>query len=394
MVKISIASLIYKSKKFADWVYESVNEFTPMIKRGEAEFFFIANDPEGDLVDYLTAKGYKFYININPRRTEEELFKMGYAKPEYIHRVYRGWNEAIRKAQGDLVVLVNSDNYFSPDWLENLIKYSSPNSVVCSQLVERKHPKHGIFPGAYHGEFGDHPTNFKKDEFLSYANKVRSTGIKEGGAYMPCMLFKDVAMKAGLYPEGNIAGKSFDDVAFYGDEYFFDKLAKLGVKHITSFDSIVYHMKEGEMDEASTSYAMKNISENISGIKGDSIISTRELEESLVKLGEMVMSYEDNVEEAERYFKRVLEINANNTEALNNLGVIEWNRGNRKNAREFLQKSYELDRHNRVYVLNYLEILKAENNIELAVNIIDRYLESHPDDSELKAEYFLLTQKE
>jgi len=253
MVKISIVSLIYKSKRFAEWVYESVHEFTPMIHRGNAEFFFIANDPEGDLVDFLTAKGYKFYININPRRTEEELFNLGYAKPEYIHRVYRGWNEAIRKSQGELVVLVNSDNYFSPDWLENLLKFSSPNTIVCSQLVERKHPKYDVFPGAYHGEFGNHPDNFKKDEFLSFANKVRITGIKQGGAYMPCMFYKNIALKTGLYPEGNIAGRSFDDVAFYGDEYFFNKLAKLGVKHITSLDSIVYHLKEGEMDEVDAS---------------------------------------------------------------------------------------------------------------------------------------------
>lgn len=252
MVKISIVSLIYKSKKFADWVYDSVHEFTPMIQRGNAEFFFIANDPEGDLIDYLTAKGYKFYVNINPKRTEAELFKMGYAKPEYIHRVYRGWNEAIRRSQGELVVLVNSDNFFSTDWLENLLKFSTPNTIVCSQLVERKHPKYGIFPGAYHGEFGNHPSNFKKDEFLSFANKVRITGIKQGGAYMPCLFYKDIALKAGLYPEGNIAGRNFDDVAFYGDEYFFNKLAKLGVKHITSLDSVVYHLKEGEMDEIDT----------------------------------------------------------------------------------------------------------------------------------------------
>lgn len=263
MVKIPIVSLIYKSKKFADWVYESLYEFTPMIHKGEAEFFFIANDPEGDLVDYLTAKGYKFYVNINPRRTEAELFKMGYAKPEYIHRVYRGWNKAIRKAQGELVVLVNSDNYFSTDWLENLLKFSSPHTVVCSQLVERKHPKYGIFPGAYHGEFGNHPTNFKKDEFLSFANKLRITGFKQGGAYMPCMFYKDIALKAELYPEGNIAGRNYDDVAFYGDEYFFNKLAKLGVKHITSLDSIVYHLKEGEMDEVDTSTFIESISPSV-----------------------------------------------------------------------------------------------------------------------------------
>ncbi|NJN93733.1 MAG: glycosyltransferase [Anaerolineales bacterium] len=251
MVEISIVSLIYKSKKFADWVYNSVLEFTPQIARGNAEFFFVANDPTDDLVAHLENKKYQHVVQVNPRRTEQELFQMGYGKPEYIHRVYRGWNRAILEAQGSIVVLVNSDNYFSPNWLENLLKYYQNNTVVCSQLVERRHPKYGSFPGAYHGEFGNHPDNFDRQGFLKYAERVCKTGTRPGGAFMPCMLNKELAIKAGLYPEGNIAGSSFGEVIGYGDEVFFKKLGKLGVHHFTAFDSIVYHLKEGEMEEAS-----------------------------------------------------------------------------------------------------------------------------------------------
>jgi glycosyltransferase involved in cell wall biosynthesis len=252
MVTISIASLIYRSKKYADWLYNSVYEFTPLLRKGEAEFFFVANDPTEELLEHLRQKGYRHYVNVNPKRTEEELFRMGYGAPEYIHRVYRGFNKAITSAAGDIVVLVNSDHYLSPDWLENLLKYLSSRTIVSSKIVERRHPDHGIFPGAYHGEFGSHPDNFDRQGFLAFCERNKTTGLQLGGAFMPCAFYKRLAIQVGLYPEGNIAGASFNDVVAYGDERFFSKLAEIGVSHVTAMDSIVYHLKEGEMDEPSS----------------------------------------------------------------------------------------------------------------------------------------------
>jgi len=249
MVKVSIISLIYCSKKYADGIFQSVQRFTPMISRGEAEFFFIANDPTDEIVKHLTEKGYPFFLNKNERKTNEELFSRGYGTPEYIHRVYRGFNLGILKSKGEIVVLLNSDNCVSPDWLENLLKYLGPNTIVTSHLVERSHPAYGVFPGAYHCEFGHHPDNFDEERFLDFVLRYKMTGIIDGGAYMPCAFYKKNAVTVGLYPEGNIAGKTFDDVIEYGDENFFRKLADNGIVHVTSLDSIVYHFKEGEMDD-------------------------------------------------------------------------------------------------------------------------------------------------
>jgi glycosyltransferase involved in cell wall biosynthesis len=220
-----------------------------MVTRGEAEFFFVANDPTDEVINHLKIKGYPFHTNFNPKKNDEELFSLGYATPEYIHRVYRGYNEAIRLSSGEIVVLLNSDVCLSYDWLENMLKYLSLKTIVCSHIVERIHPDHGIFPGAYHGEFGSHPDNYRKQEFLSYVEKVKTTGIQLGGAYMPCAFYKDLALKVGFYPEGNLAGTSFDKVIATGDEAFFKKLKQIGVSHVTAMDSIVYHFKEGEMDD-------------------------------------------------------------------------------------------------------------------------------------------------
>lgn len=248
MVKISIICLIYKSIKLMDAVWESAHKYTPMLRNGEAEFLFVANDPTDAVIKHLIDKKYNFIINRNKHYSEDELFEKGYGIPEYINRVYKGYNQGILHAKGQRVVLINSDNFFSPDWLENLMKYSDFKTVVTSQLVERRHPKFSVFPGALEQNFGDCTENFKEDEFVKYSFKVRKTGLKKGGAYMPALMYRDIAIYAGLYPEGNIAGKTKEEIVRFGDEKFYDKLSNMGVSHYTALDSVVYHLKEGERE--------------------------------------------------------------------------------------------------------------------------------------------------
>ena len=248
MVDISIVCLIYKSPNLADAFYKSLIRYTPLLHSGRAEFFFVANDPTEELLKHLKKMNYPFILNNNEIINDDELFSMGYAKPEYIRRVYRGYNAGIKHAKGDKIVLVNSDNFFSKDWLENLLKYLSYNSIICSTIVEPGHETYGVFPQAKSANFGNRIENFQNENFQTYANLIKKTGIKTNGAYMPCLMYKDVAILANLYPEGNIANNSADKVKYYGDMYFYQKLSAFGIKHYTSKDSIVYHLKEGEKD--------------------------------------------------------------------------------------------------------------------------------------------------
>lgn len=246
---ISIVCLIYKSTKFAKAVHDSLYKFTPELESGEAELLFVANDATNEVIDFLEKEKYNFVINNNPIFSEKELFKLGYGKPEYISRVYKGYNFGIKKCKGDIIVLVNSDNMFSPGWLENLLNKLNENTIVCSQLVERQHPKFGVFPTAIRGEFGNHPDNFQEKEFINFAKLISKDEIIPGGAYMPCMSYKKNFEKVGYYPEGNIAGKSFEEVIQYGDENLYERLKKIGIEHVTACDSISYHFKEGERED-------------------------------------------------------------------------------------------------------------------------------------------------
>lgn len=246
---ISIICLIYKSTKFAKAVHDSLYKFTPELKSGKAELLFVANDATPEVIDFLEKEKYNFVVNNNLVLSESELFSKGYGIPEYINRVYKGYNFGIKNCKGDFVVLINSDNMFSPNWLKNLKDKLNKSLIICSQLIERNHPKFGIFPTAIKGEFGAHPDNFLEEEFLNFIKSISKNELIPGGAYMPCMTYKENFKKVGYYPEGNIAGKTFDEVIQYGDENLYEKLKKIGIEHVTACDSIVYHFKEGEKED-------------------------------------------------------------------------------------------------------------------------------------------------
>lgn len=232
---ISIACLIYRSTRYADAVWNSLREFTPELDHS-IRFFFVANDATSEVLNHLESKDYPFVVQENLNHGLE-----GYDPPEYIRRVYMGWNRAVRESD-EIAVLVSSDFMFSQGWLDALLRHLTPNTIVSSQLVERRHPVHGVFPGAYENDFGDHPDRFRKHPFLEYAQNARRHDTRDGGAYGPWAFYRDRAIEAGLYPEGNPPGT-------YGDREFVERLRGIGVRHITALDSIVYHFKEGEMEE-------------------------------------------------------------------------------------------------------------------------------------------------
>lgn len=248
---ISIAALIYKSTAFADATVKSLLEFTPHLHDGRARFFFVANDATPELLAHLDKKGYAYVRQDNVTRTEPELLKMGYAGPEYIHRVYQGYNRAIMESN-EQMVLLNSDMQFSPGWLEGLENFWNPSLVLTSTLVERWQAKFGDknAPGAadyfVERDFGDHPHRFDASGFYTFSKTLAKPEIRHGRHYASIMLSRSKAIETGLYPEGNL----FAPWGVYsGDQAFFARLKTKGVTHAESAASIVYHFNEGEKED-------------------------------------------------------------------------------------------------------------------------------------------------
>lgn len=220
---ITIASLVYKNPKWIEHMLKSLNTVKTDINY---QIMVMANDANQEVIDsgVWTDK----FTNKDPNEY-------------YINRVYRAWNACVEKCNTDWIVLVNSDMVFSDYWLDSLVamKHMIPNSIPCSLLVESGRISSAM--PEYVKNFGTNLANFDMEGWLSHAAKLRKPGwVQEGRLFMPCLLSKEEFIKAGKYPEGNKNGVS-------GDRILFTNLENMGLKHITSLGSVVYHFQEGEM---------------------------------------------------------------------------------------------------------------------------------------------------
>ena len=247
--RVTIISLIYRSPEYAVGLYKNLLKFTPSILSGETDFYFVANNANYRTIKALKKNKIPFIEFNQPVLSARQHFELGYATPEYIGRVYKGYNFGLENCKTPLVVLINSDMIFSPNWLENLMALEDGRKIVSCTIVERNHPKFGVFPGAIENNFGSSFKNFKIRKWENFLlESLNENQPLTGGGYMPAIFrtswFKDIS----FYPEGNIRKPNapYSEVFMYGDEYLFEKFSALGIQHITSSNSYCYHFKEGE----------------------------------------------------------------------------------------------------------------------------------------------------
>lgn len=231
---ITVVGMIYKSTKYLDFMMEGIRDTC-------ADYLIVANDPVPAVVEKLKLDGIKHVI-YNDSQPDDY----------YLNRVYRAWNFGGRMAKGDVIVFVNSDMAFGPDWLDNLLFRLDENTIPCSRLVESGK----LFSGQPHTisrNYGTTVEDFDKPGFLTFATEVSSDVVALGGTYMPCAFYKDDFIRSGGYPEGNIytggVGKHTTKFVRSGDKHFFCENSVMKMKrHVTVFSSVVYHIQEGEMD--------------------------------------------------------------------------------------------------------------------------------------------------
>ncbi len=228
--KVTVICLIYKSTGYADFVYKSFIKHTK-----DAEFLFVANDATEKVKEYLKSNNLPHVIFDNEDPTEH-----------YLKRVYRAYNYGVSIARGDVVVLVNSDMAFSDGWLDSLVKNLDRNRIVCSRFVESGKLLGGRL--AIVKNFGMSYKDFNDEAFQNYIKNKRRPELHYGGQFMPCAIYKDVFMQSGGYPIGN--RKEDDGTETPGDIiYFYEVLKPMGIIQYTDFNSIIYHIQEGELDE-------------------------------------------------------------------------------------------------------------------------------------------------
>lgn len=233
---IEIISLIFKSIDYLTFI---VNELKNCSAIGwDVSIRVVANDATEEILDYLPTLGIPYSIYNDPL-------------PEsyYINRVYRCYNYAVKTSAFDNVCLVNSDMLFSKNWLDNLLKYHDGINIPCSRLFESGKMRSGL-----HGvsiDCGRSPSTLDRKLWDSIVNTRSEDRIELKGLYAPCIFEKNKFISSGMYPEGNIykdgIGTCNGPVLMSGDTWFFNKLeTEFNMKHITVFNSLVYHIQEGE----------------------------------------------------------------------------------------------------------------------------------------------------
>jgi hypothetical protein len=240
---VEIITLIYCS---VDYLQMIANELKK-IEASDSEYFvgirIIANDANKKVLEKLPS----LHINYS-------IYKDKEANDYYINRVYRAYNFAVSTSEYDNVILINSDMIFSKDWLNNLLKYHDGINIPVSRLIES-----GKMPSGKYGVskyFGSNPYTIKYKKWERWVKKNETNDIKPGGLYMPVIFSTERFLESRGYPEGNVyedgtIGTQNGNVLKSGDRYFFEDILekKYNMRHITIFNSLCYHIQEGERDE-------------------------------------------------------------------------------------------------------------------------------------------------
>jgi hypothetical protein len=100
---------------------------------------------------------------------------------------------------------------------------------------------------------GRNPKSIDYELWNDVVTKTKQDKLKDGGLYMPCIFETKRFIESGMYPEGNIYSDGVGTLNGFiqsGDDWYFKKLEnEYNMKHVTVFDSLVYHIQEGEKDE-------------------------------------------------------------------------------------------------------------------------------------------------
>jgi hypothetical protein len=240
MIKnIEIISLIFKSIDYLELIYNELKSDKCKVDGWNINVRIVANDATQEILDKLKTLDIPYTIYNDPKPNDY-----------YLNRVYRCWNFAGKTSEYDNICFVNSDMVFSDGWLDNLLKHHNGINIPTSRLVES-----GKMMSGTHGfsfNCGRNPKNIDFELWEKVNTSMREDKTYSGGLYMPCIFTKNRFIESGMYPEGNIYSDGVGTLNGFvqsGDDWYFRKLEKeYNMKHITVFDSLVYHIQEGEKD--------------------------------------------------------------------------------------------------------------------------------------------------
>lgn len=319
----SIIILCYNGLGYTRQCLKSIEDCTPELH----EIIIVDNGSTDGTPNFLRqyAEGHENVVLVMNERN------MGYAA---------GNNQGIRVAQGDNVVLLNNDVVVTHGWLGRMIR-----CLEGSDDIGMVGPVTNSVSGAQ--LFADVPYGGDMDRMHAFAREI---GNSHAGKTEPCMRLvgfcllvrKSVLEIIGGLDEGYKTGN-------YEDDDLCLRSCIAGYRNVLARDVFVHHFgsmtfRENAIDYSGTMKANRShFLEKWKGIvhsRNDHEyrvhLDKRGQTEQLVRWGESAF-IEGDVLRALKIFERALHIDPQNTETLNNIGVIQWELGDRNAAVETFQ---------------------------------------------------------
>lgn len=298
-----------------------------------------------------------------------------------------GNNQGIEKAQGDYILLLNNDVRVTQDWLERLIAHMEPypdigmlgpmsNSVSGPQLVEQ----------VPYGNDMEKMQAFAID--FAHAHAGQTQDVLRLVGY--CLLLKRevVDLIGGL--DENYGSGNFED-----DDLCL-RSAIAGFRHVIARDVFVHHFGSMTFKGNAINYnATLEKNRTLFARKWSHIVTMKEggYEASLqrqAQIGELLhwgeqRFAEGNLTWAAKLFERIQIMDPGNTQAMNNLGVIQWQLGNVESAIDIFQHALIIDPANTDALANLSQAVTETARIDiLKTDLLETLRRVQPDSLDLK----------
>lgn len=360
----SIILLTYNQLEYTKKCVESIQRYTPE----PHEIIFVDNgstDGTREYLQNLAKESDHIEIILNDRN-------LGFAA---------GNNQALQKARGNYILLLNNDVVVTERWLGRLIWWleQSPetgmvgpmsNAVSGPQLV--KNVPYGDSLDAMH----------KFAHEYSLRNTGRSTEFMRLVGF--CLLIKkEVIDIIGNLDENYLCGNFEDD-----DICLRSFIA--GYKNIIAHDVFIHHYGSMTFRGNAIDYSTtidKNLKYFSNKWKGIVKVSSNEYKVTLRKNQQLSRLLEwgeekylqGDIQSSIKIFQRVLHLDKTNSQALNNLGVIQWRLGEVVSSIDTFQKALIINPKDTDALRN---LVQAASEIEscdfIKPSLLEVLLKEHP----------------
>lgn len=361
----SIIILCFNGLDYTRQCLDSIKEFTPE----PHEIVIVDNGSTDGTHEFLRRYANK-YSNVKIITNESNA---GYAV---------GNNQGIKAVQGDYIVLLNNDVVVTSGWLTRMIGHLEEscevgmvgpvsNSVSGAQLIHRV------------------PYSNNLSQMHNFAREIEEKNAGQTESCMRlvgfCLLVrKEVLEIIGGLDEGYMTGNFEDD-----DLCLRSWIA--GYRNVIAKDVFVHHFgsmsfKENSIDYSCTmdtnrSHFLEKWKEIVHEIENNAYHVSLEKShqvEYLIKWGESAYGQGD-ILRALKIFERILRIEPQSTTVLNNLGVIQWELGDKDAAIETFQTVLRIRPNDPDALMNLSSAIDAGGRIDLLCQEVRALIERRSD---------------